>query len=237
MNPATASTPPAASPGTPTGPAVQRVTIPINGIGLPAELVLPAAASGLVIFTSGCGCIRETPRVASIARAIEAAGAATLSLDLLTATEAEKDLQAGYWSFDLDLLTHRLLRVTHWAMQQPQTRQLGLGYIGTATFAAAALVAAGQLGYVVRAVVARSGRPDFAGDWLTHVTAPTLLIVGERDGSVVALNRGAFRRLSCPKRLAVVAGAGHLFEEPWTLEQVGDLAANWFRTHFKRDAA
>lgn len=233
MNSVNASTTISTGPGLAQEREVQSVTIPLNGNELPAELVLPVGARGLVLFLVGCGCVRETPRSASIARRIQAAGMATLTLALLTTTEAQKDHQTGCWSFDLDLLTHRLLRATGWAMQQPPTRDLGIGYIGTSTFAAAALVAAGQLGYAVQAVVARAGRPDFAGDWLPKVSAPTLLIVGERDESMLALNRAAQQRLACPNRLAVVAGASHLFEEPGTLAQVGELAADWFASHLK----
>jgi putative phosphoribosyl transferase len=212
---------------------VEKVNIPIDGLGLPAELVVPPGAQGLALFTVAAGSIREVPRVERLARAIEARGIGTLSFSLLTRAESNKDGETGYWSFELDLLTRRLLTATLWAMQQSKTRDLGIGYIGTSTFAAAALVAAAQLGYVVQGLVSRSGRPDFAGDTLARVTAPTLLIVGERDEPLVEINRRAFDRLKCPKRLSVVAEAGHLFEEPGTLEQVGVLAADWFHLHLK----
>lgn len=233
MNSTSAAAAVSAVPPPLTGHGARAVTVPLNGISLPAELVLPAKARGLVLFLVGCGCVRETPRAGLIARRIEAAGLATLTLALLTTAEAQKDHQAGCWSFDLDLLTHRLLRATAWAMEQALTRDLAIGYIGTNTLASAALVAAGQLGYAVQAVVARAGRPDFAGAWLEKVSAPTLMIVGERDQTTLALNRGAVERLVCPHQLSVVAGASHLFEEAGTLEQVGDLAADWFATHLK----
>jgi putative phosphoribosyl transferase len=212
---------------------VERVTIPIDGIVLPAELVVPPCAQGLVLFTVAAGSIREAPRVELLARAIEARGIGTLSFSLLTRAESNKDGHTGYWSFELDLLTRRLLNATLWAMQQPKTRDLGIGYIGTSTFAAATLVAAAQLGYAVQGVVSRSGRPDLAGDTLRRVTAPSLLIVGERDEALVEINRRAFDRLMCPKRLSVVPGAGHLFEEPGALERVGALAADWFHLNLK----
>ena len=215
------------------GRLTEQVIIPIDGIDLPADRVVPAGAQGLVLFMVTRGCIRETPRAELLARAIEGRGVATLSFSLLTDAEAEKDHHTGDWSFELDLLTHRLLQATNWAMREPQTRDLGIGYTGTSTFAAAALVAAAQLGYAVQGVVSRSGRPDFVGDALPRVTAPTLLIVGERDEALMDINRRAFDDLECRKRLSVVAGAGHLFDEPGTLEQVGELAAEWFSTHLK----
>src|SRR5688500_3099674 len=198
--------------------AVEKVSIPTDGIGLPAELVVPPGAQGLVLFTVAAGSIREAPRVELLARAIEDRGIATLSFSLLTRAEAIKDGHTGYWSFELDLLTRRLLNATLWATQQLRTRDLGIGYFGTSTFAAAALVAAAQLGYAVQGVVSRSGRPDFAGDMLARVIAPTLLIVGAWDEPLLGITQRAFDRLVCRKRLSVVAGAGHLFEEPGTLE-------------------
>ena len=215
------------------GRELERLTIAINGLELPAELVVPAGAQGLALFMVASGCILETPRVELLARAIQAGGIATLSFSLLTRAEAGHDRHTGDWSFALDLLTRRLLQATNWAMRWPRTRGLGIGYIGTSTFAAAALVAAAQLGHAVQGVVSRSGRPNFAGDSLTRVTAPTLLIVGEHDESIADINRGAFDRLVCRKRFSVVSGAGHLFAEPGTLEQVGKLAAEWFRLHLK----
>lgn len=133
------------------GREVEKVIIPINGVGLSADLVVPVGAQGLVLFVVTAGCIRESPRAALLSRAIEARGIATLSLSLLTRAEAESDGHSEAWSFELGLLTHRLLQATSWAMRQPKTRDLGIGYTGTSTFAAAALVAAAQLGYAVQA--------------------------------------------------------------------------------------
>jgi putative phosphoribosyl transferase len=211
----------------------ETVEIPIDGVALPAELVVPPGARGLVLFIVANGSIRETPRAALIARAIQSKGLATLSFSLLTHTEAQNDSHTGNWSFELDLLTHRLLYATSWALRRLETRNLGIGYIGTSTLASAALVSAAQLGYAVQAVVSRAGRPDIAGDSLPRVTAPTLLIVGDQDEAVLEINRRALERLVTRKRLSVVAGAGHLFEEPGSLEQVGELAAEWFSTHLK----
>ena len=211
----------------------EAVRIPINGVALPAELVVPSGATGLVLFMVASGGILETTRSDLIARTIQSRGLATLSFSLLTDAEARKDHHTGYWSFEIDLLAHRILCATSWALHQPQTRDLGIGYIATSTSASAALVAAAQLGYAVEAVVSRSGRPDFAGNSLLRVTAPTLLIVGERDEAVAEINRRAFDHLTAEKKLSVVAGAGHLFDEPGALEQVGELAAEWFSTHLK----
>lgn len=217
---------PGHAPGEPVG-------IPINGIALRGDLVVPPAARGLALFTLSSGSIREPAGVELIARAIEASGVATLSLPLLTEAEAHQDGRFEYWSFDLDLLTHRLLQVTSWAIRQSQTRDLGLGYVGTGTCAAAALIAAAQLGYAVQAVVSRSGRPDLACDSLARVTAPTLLIVGERDRALREINLRAAARLAAPNRLLTVPGAGYFFEEAGALGQVAEATAAWLGTHLK----
>lgn len=214
-------------------PVPERVTIPADGVWLQAHRVVPAEARGLVLFTTACGCIRENSRAIAITRLLESAGFATLTFALLTPTESWMDRAAGDWSFDVELLAHRLKRITAWAALQPSTRDLGIGYFANSTFAAAALIAAAQLGKIVEAIVIRSGRPDFAGDWLPRVAAPTLLIVGERDESGLALNRGALEKLVCRKRLAEIPGAAHLFEEPSALEQVGELAIDWFGSNLR----
>ena len=210
----------------------RRVALPADGVDLPAELVVPPGARGLVLaVTPGWG--GESSRVVSLGHALVARRVATLSLPLLTADEALEDSHTGYWSFELDLLTHRLLQATHWCMEQPETRELGIGYLATGTFAAAALRAASQLGYAVQGIVARSGRPDFAAGALAHVTAPTLFIVGGHDEALRELNQRAFEHLVCRKQLTVISGAGRAFDEPGTLERVGELAAAWFATHLK----
>ena len=213
--------------------SIESVVLPLNGISLTGELVIPVGARGIVLYMLSSGCSRETSRNRLIVRQLEACGIGSLLFSLLTPSEAGKDAHTGYWSFDLELLTHRLLLATQWVMQDPRTRDLGLGFLGTSTGAAAALVAAAQLGYAVQAVISRGGRPDFAGDSLPRVTAPTLFIVGERDTGVLDLNRNAYERLVCRKQLTVVPEASHLFEEPGALEHVATLAADWFRTHLK----
>lgn len=220
----------------------EQVLIPIRGDFLPGELVVPAQATGLAIVIVGCGCICETPRITVAATALQASRTATLTLTLTLLTEGEalKDGQAGYWSedfdllaFNFDLLTHRLLVVTNWLLQNPRTRDFGIGYFGGSTFTAPALMAASQLGCVVQAVVCRSGRPDFAGNSLARVQAPTLLIVGERDGTVLAVNRSALDELGGRKRLSIIPNASHLFSEPGAMEEVGQLAAEWFKSHLQ----
>lgn len=233
MNAMQAESPTMSVTASPAGASRQAIELPLDAVSLPAELVMPAGARGLVLCLIAKGCTRELARVDLIARAIEARGMATLSFPLLTETEARQDGYRDDWSFDLELLTGRLLQATHWALQEPRTRGLAIGYVGTSTCASAALVTAARLGNGVRAIVCRAGRPDFAGDALSRVTAPTMLIVGERDEALLAINRRAWERLTTDKRLCVVTGAGHLFAESGAVEQVADLAADWFGVHLK----
>ena len=212
----------------------ESVEIPLNGIFLAADLAIPAEAAGVVIFAHGSGSSRRSPRNKFVARQIQAAGIGTLLLDLLTEREERKDVNTGYWRFDIELLTHRLERATRWLGEHPVGGGLRPGYFGASTGAAAALVAAANLGARIGAVVSRGGRPDFAGDALGRVIAPTLFIVGERDEGVLSLNRGAYWRLACEKQFAVVPHATHLFEEPGALEEVAALATAWFSTHLNR---
>jgi pimeloyl-ACP methyl ester carboxylesterase len=180
-----------------------------------------------VIFAHGSGSSRHSIRNRAVAATLRQAGFATLLFDLLTEQEeGRRELV-----FDIPLLARRLELVTRWAIAEPQTRELPVGYFGASTGAAAALRAAAAAGEVVRAVVSRGGRPDLAGDRLAYVTAPTLLIVGGRDVEVLELNRHAARLLRCAHQLTVVDGAGHLFEEPGKLDLVAQLAADWFDTH------
>jgi dienelactone hydrolase len=158
---------------------------------------------------------------------------ATLLLDLLTAEEERIDLQTRQLRFNIDLLATRLVQATRWLAADPQLGALPAGYFGASTGAAAALIAAAQLRHAICAVVSRGGRPDLAGNALTAVKAPTLLIVGGDDPVVLELNEKAFAMLQCEKKLEIVPGATHLFEEPGALEQVATLAGNWFALHLK----
>jgi putative phosphoribosyl transferase len=195
-------------------------------------LGVPADADGLVIFAHGSGSGRLSPRNNRVVRALRDAGLATLLLDLLT--PAEEGDRANV--FDIALLASRLSFATDWAVAQSETTGLPIGYFGASTGAGAALVAAAAPRTPVAAVVSRGGRPDLAGEALSRVTAPTLLIVGSLDTQVIALNRTAYDRLRCPKELVIVDGAGHLFEEPGTLEEVSRRAVRWFRRHLAGDA-
>jgi dienelactone hydrolase len=205
----------------------QTVGIPMDAAVHQGALAVPSAAEGLVLFAHGSGSGRLSPRNNYVAGVLRESGVATLLFDLLT--EAEDRIYEN--RFDIDLLTHRLLLATQWAGQQAATRGLALGYFGASTGAAAALRAAAALGPEIGAVVSRGGRPDLALDDLARVQAPTLLIVGGNDAAVIELNRAAYRELRGDKELKIIPGATHLFEEPGTLEQVANAAADWFRHH------
>lgn len=224
-------------PGAGIAPRIEFVAIPINGITLAGELVVPDHARGLVIVIAANGYVRETPHYPKLARHLEARGMATLVIHLLTRAEAAKDEHTGYWSFDLELLSRRLVLATRWIMRDARLSGLGIGYLAASTGAAAALVAGVQLGPIVAAVVARGGRPDLARDYFEKATAATLLIVGERDHVLCDLNRQASSHLRCPVELAVVPGTDHLFDESGALEKLAALAAHWFEAHLKPMAA
>ena len=209
------------------------VRITADSAALEGEYCVPAGAVGIVIFAHGSGSSRHSPRNQAVARALQESGTGTLLFDLLTRQEEEADAHTGYLRFNIGLLAQRLIAVTRWVARQSRAAHLGLGYFGSSTGGAAALVAAAELGSVIDAVVSRGGRPDLAGDALPRVEAPTLLIVGERDDLVLRLNQEAFERLRCEKELTVVPRATHLFEEPGALEEVARLAAVWFRRHLK----
>jgi pimeloyl-ACP methyl ester carboxylesterase len=202
---------------------------PHNGEGL---LGLPATtARGIVLFAHGSGSSRLSPRNTFVAEALQRAGIATLLFDLLTEHEAASRANV----FDIPLLADRLDQAATWIGTTAAARGLSLGFFGASTGAAAALVAAAAR-EDIRAIVSRGGRPDLAEDALENVTAPTLLIVGGHDPQVLALNRSAYRRLHCERRLEVVPGATHLFEEPGTLESVVALARAWFLQHLTPNA-
>lgn len=199
--------------------------IPADGAVVTAgQLTVPQAATGLVVFAHGSGSSRHSPRNRQVAAALQDRALATLLLDLLTAEE-ERDRATV---FDIELLAKRLVAATGWAAGQPDLGRLPVGYFGASTGAAAALWAAAELGERVGAVVSRGGRPDLAGERLEAVSAQTLLIVGERDESVLELNRDALPQIAGPSELVVVPGATHLFEEPGALDKVSALAADWF---------
>ena len=209
----------------------QSVEIP--PLGLSADLAVPAKAHGVVLFAHGSGSSRHSPRNRFTAGELQNAGFGTLLLDLLTEAEESVDVHTRHLRFDIGLLAGRLIEVTDWLQREPTTRGLWTGYFGASTGAAAALVAAAARPLTVRAVASRGGRPDLASAVLPQVEAPTLLIVGGDDTDVLQLNRDAFDKMRCEKQLAIVPGATHLFEESGAMEQVSDLALNWFQQHLK----
>lgn len=213
------------------GATARAVRIPVNGAGVAGDLVVPARATGLVIFAHGSGSSRHSPRNRAVAAALERAGLATLLLDLLTPDEERLDAASGHFRFDIELLSARLLSAVDWATSSGETQGLPVALFGASTGAAAALVAAAARTATVRAVVSRGGRPDLAGPFLARVCAPVLLIVGGRDSPVIQVNREAAGRLACPHEIAIVPGATHLFEEPGALEEVAALATRWFVDH------
>ena len=205
--------------------------IPFNGFRLQGELVLPASARGVVLFAHGSGSSRHSPRNQFVARTLRERGLGTLLFDLLTAEEEEEDQYTGHLRFDIGLLANRLLGATQWFYQKEP--EFMIGYFGSSTGGGAALVADANSDIPIQAIVSRGGRPDLAGPALPRVKAPTLLIVGGDDTAVIEMNRDALARLECEKELRIVPGASHLFEEPGTLEQVAEMAAEWFDLHFK----
>lgn len=203
------------------------VSIDIAGVTLPGEIAIPTGATGIVIFAHGSGSSRLSPRNRFVAQALQHNGIGTLLFDLLT----EEEDQYYARRFDIELLTSRLVGATDWVQKQPQMESLAIGYFGASTGSAAALRAAVEEDLIVRAIVSRGGRPDMVEEILPEVNAPTLLIVGGNDETVLALNRRAYDRLVTVKKLEVVPGASHLFEEPGALERVADLATNWFQQY------
>jgi len=208
--------------------ASSLVSIPAGDAAVEGMLEIPDGATGLVLFAHGSGSSRHSPRNNQVAGVLRQAGVGALLMDLLTPQE-DRDYSCR---FDIALLTRRLLEAARWAVSQPATRELPLGFFGASTGAAAALEAAAVLGGQARAVVSRGGRPDLASrEALRTSTAPTLLLVGGLDDGVIDLNQQAYDQLQCEKELAIVPGATHLFEEPGTLEAVARQAAGWFARH------
>ena len=207
------------------------VRVAAGPVTLEGILSLPERARGIVLFAHGSGSSRHSPRNRYVARVLDEAKLATLLVDLLTPDEEAVDLRTAHLRFDIRLLAGRLVGVTDWLTQYPDTRELRIGYFGASTGAAAALVAAARRPDAVGAIVSRGGRPDLAGPALARVRASTLLIVGGNDFEVVELNLRAFALLRCEKQLEIVPGATHLFEEPGALEEVARLACEWFERY------
>jgi putative phosphoribosyl transferase len=209
----------------------REVRVSAGPVTLEGSLGIPNSAGGVVLFAHGSGSGRHSPRNRYVARVLREANLATLLIDLLTEDEEEVDLRTTRLRFDIELLARRLVGATDWLVQNPDTEQLRIGYFGASTGAGAALVAAAERPDEVGAIVSRGGRPDLAGDALPLVKAPTLLIVGGNDEPVIGMHEEALARMRAVKRLQIVPGASHLFEEPGALEEVARLATVWFARH------
>ena len=214
--------------------AEREVSIELNRLTLGGILTVPEGAKGIVLFAHGSGSSRFSPRNRFVAQHLQSYCVGTLLFDLLTPEEEAIDNETLQLRFDIPLLSERLIGATRWIMRNPVTAGQSIGYFGASTGAAAALIAAARLGNTISAVVSRGGRPDLAGEALGRVHAPTLLIVGGDDEQVITLNRQAFAQLGCrEKKLIIVPGATHLFEEPGALEDVAGIATDWFASRFE----
>lgn len=213
------------------------VRVAAGPVTLEGNLSLPAGSRGVVLFAHGSGSSRHSSRNRHVARLLNEAKLATLLIDLLTPEEEAIDLRTARLRFDIGLLARRLVGATDWLTQYPDTQHRRIGCFGASTGAAAALVAAAERPHAVGAVVSRGGRPDLAGPALARVRAPTLLIVGGNDFPVIELNRAALAELRCEKRLTIVPGATHLFEEPGALDEVARLACDWFERYLVPEEA
>lgn len=209
------------------------VRVPSGKATVEGDLVVPQGANGIVLFAHGSGSGRFSPRNQYVAKMLNEAGMATLLIDLLTKEEEEIDSRTRQFRFDIELLAKRLMDATKWLKKDRATKNLASGYFGASTGAAAGLMAAAKLPQDVKVVVSRGGRPDLAADYLPKVRAPVLLIVGGNDPVVIDLNKEAMKHLAAEKRLEIIPGASHLFEEPGKLEEVARLAADWFSKHFR----
>lgn len=196
-------------------------------------MIIPTKAQGIVVFAHGSGSSRFSPRNRFVAEQLQASGLATLLMDLLTQEEEKIDIQTRKFRFDIKLLSERLIGATRWLRRETATQELNIGYFGSSTGAAAALIAAAKYPDNIRAVVSRGGRTDLAENYLSRVKAPTLLIVGGNDVPVITINRETIKQLNTEKKLEIISGASHLFEEPGKLEEVAKLATDWFKKHLE----
>lgn len=209
------------------------VNINTGSAKLEGDLSIPKGASGLVLFAHGSGSSRFSPRNRFVAEGLNENGIATLLFDLLTEEEERLDERTGELRFDIALLAERLVGAADWVTTDKRTDSLAIGYFGASTGAAAALVAAAERQELIRAVVSRGGRPDLAAERLPEVRCPTLLIVGSLDYEVIGLNSAALARLRCEKRMTIVPGATHLFEEKGKLEEVAVHVREWFLKYLR----
>jgi dienelactone hydrolase len=204
------------------------VHVTIDSVALDGNLLVPPGAAGIVLFAHGSGSSRFSSRNRYVASTLREGNLGTLLIDLLTPREEARDYVTAELRFDIGMLADRLVGTVEWLRARPELREMKIGLFGASTGGGAALVAAAKRPSMIQAVVSRGGRPDLAGLALPCVEAPTLLIVGGDDVPVIAMNREAYDRMRCERRLEIVPGATHLFEEPGTLEKVAELAREWF---------
>ena len=209
------------------------VHVRIDSIALDGNLLVPSGATGIVLFAHGSGSSRFSSRNRYVASTLREGNLGTLLIDLLTPQEEARDNVTAELRFDIGMLADRLVGTGDWLRAQPELREKKIGLFGASTGGGAALVAAAARPKLIQAVVSRGGRPDLAGAALPRVEAPTLLIVGGDDVPVIAMNRQAYDQMRCERRLEIVPGATHLFEEPGTLETVADLARDWFTRYLR----
>ena len=212
----------------------KKVWIASGIVNLEATLAQPETAKGIILFAHGSGSSRNSPRNQYVAQELNKAGFSTLLFDLLTPEEESSDQENGKLRFNITFLAERLIDATQWVAQNLDMQNLRIGYFGASTGAAAALVAAAQFPDAICAVVSRGGRPDLAESSLSNVQAPTLLIVGEKDAAVIEMNQQALAQLPGEKKLEIVPGASHLFEEPGALEEVAKLVQQWFERYLAK---
>jgi putative phosphoribosyl transferase len=210
---------------------IRREEVSVGSLRLQANLAIPADSTGMVIFAHGSGSSRFSPRNNFVAEILQEGGLSTLLLDLLTPEEEREDEATYEFRFDIDLLASRLIDATDWVLSNFDLGEKGIGYFGSSTGGGAAIVAAAHQTDKIAAIVSRGGRPDLAGISLSKVEAATLLIVGGNDSSVIKLNQAAYRLLNCEKKLEMIPGASHLFEETGKLSKVAALARDWFAEH------
>ena len=210
-----------------------EMKIPVGSVTVEGTLTLPPGAKGVVLFAHGSGSSRFSPRNQYVAKEFSKAKIATLLFDLLTQEEEETDVVTAEYRFNITLLAERLIGATEWLRNDLFTKRLAFGYFGASTGAAAAIIAAAKFPSDIAAVVSRGGRPDLAGKYLPQVVAPTLLLVGSLDIEVIELNRLALDQMTNEKKLVIIPGATHLFEEPGTLEEVAKYSTNWFLRYLR----
>ena len=213
------------------------VIVNADGVELEGDLAIPHGATGIVLFAHGSGSSRHSSRNRFVAEELRRGDLGTLLFDLLTPEEERIDVRTAHIRFDIGLLADRLIGAMRWLDAQDETRGLRVGLFGASTGGGAALVAAARRPDRVDGVVSRGGRPDLAAEELRMVRSPTLLIVGGRDTVVIDLNKQAMRQMVAPVQLEIVSGATHLFEESGTLEQVAELARNWFVRYLTPDSS